>query len=83
MAEVTYHACMHWRRKWQPTPVSLPKESQGQRSLVGCHLWGRIESDTTEAAAEFMSNVLIPSMTVFGVRKLLRLKEFIRMGFLI
>ena len=39
----------HWRRKWQPTPVFLPGESQGQRSLVGCHLWGRTESDTTEA----------------------------------
>ena len=38
-----------WRRKWQPTPVFLPGESQGQRSLVGCHLWGRTESDTTEA----------------------------------
>ena len=38
-----------WRRKWQPTPVFLPGESQGQRILVGCHLWGRIESDTTEA----------------------------------
>ena len=40
---------MHWRRKWQPTPVFLPGESQGRGSLVGCHLWGRIESDTTEA----------------------------------
>ena len=40
---------MHWRRKWQPTPVFLPGESQGQRSLVGCRLWGRTESDTTEA----------------------------------
>ena len=39
---------MHWRRKWQPTPVSLPGESQGRGSLVGCHLWGRTESDTTE-----------------------------------
>ena len=39
---------MHWRRKWQPTPVFLPGESQGQRSLVGCHLWGRTESDMTE-----------------------------------
>ena len=29
-------AFMHWRRKWQPTPVFLPGESQGQRSLVGC-----------------------------------------------
>ena len=40
---------MHWRRKWQPTPVFLPGESQGWGSLVGCHLWGRTESDTTEA----------------------------------
>ena len=31
---------MHWRRKWQPTPVFLPGESQGRGSLVGCHLWG-------------------------------------------
>ena len=40
---------MHWRRKWQPTPVFLPGESQGQGSLVGCRLWGRTELDTTEA----------------------------------
>ena len=40
---------MHWRRKWQSTPVFLPGESQGQWSLVGCHLWGRTELDTTEA----------------------------------
>ena len=40
---------MRWRRKWQPTPVFLPGESQGWGSLVGCRLWGRIESDTTEA----------------------------------
>ena len=39
---------MHWRRKWQPTPVFLPGESHGQRSLVGCSPWGRQESDTTE-----------------------------------
>ena len=39
---------MRWRRKWQPTLVFLPEESQGQGSLVGCHLWGRTESDTTE-----------------------------------
>ena len=39
---------MHWRRKWQPTPVFLPGESQGRRSLVGCRLCGRTESDTTE-----------------------------------
>ena len=43
----TFH--FHWRRKWQPTPVFLPGESQGWGSLVGCRLWGCIESDTTEA----------------------------------
>ena len=37
-----------WRRAWQPTPVFLPGESHGQRSLVGYSLWGRQESDTTE-----------------------------------
>ena len=40
---------MLWRRKWQPTPEFLPGESQGWRSLVGCRLWGRTESDMTEA----------------------------------
>ena len=37
-----------WRRKWQPTPVFLPGESHGQRSLVGYSLWGHKESDMTE-----------------------------------
>ena len=41
-----------WRRKWQPTPVFLSGESQGQRSLVGCRLWGRTESDMTEVTYE-------------------------------
>ena len=40
---------MNWRRKWQPSPVLLPGESQEWRSLVGCRLWSRTESDTTEA----------------------------------
>ena len=39
---------IHWRRKWQPTPVILPGESPGRGSLVGCRLWGHTESDTTE-----------------------------------
>ena len=39
----------HWRRKWQPTPVFLPGESQGRGSPVGCCLRGRTESDMTEA----------------------------------
>ena len=37
-----------WRRAWQPTPVFLPEESHGQRSLVGYSLWGSTESDMTE-----------------------------------
>ena len=36
------------RRQWQPTPVLLPGNSHGWRSLVGCSPWGREESDTTE-----------------------------------
>ena len=38
----------NWSRNWQPTPVFLPGEPQGQESLVGCHLWGCTESDTIE-----------------------------------
>ena len=45
---------MHWRRKWKPTPVFLPGESQGRRSLMGCHLWGGTESDTTEATQQLL-----------------------------
>ena len=37
-----------WRRSWQPTPVFLPGESHGRRSLEGYSLWGRKESDITE-----------------------------------
>ena len=43
---------MHWRRKWKPTPVFLSGESQGRGSLVGCHLCGRTESDTTEVTQQ-------------------------------
>ena len=43
---------MHWRRKWQPTPVFLPGESQGWGSLVGCRLQGRTEWDMTEATQQ-------------------------------
>ena len=38
-----------WRRKWQPTPVLLPGECHGQRSLAGYSPWGHEESDTTES----------------------------------
>ena len=43
---------MHWRRKWQPTPVFLPGESQGWWSLVGCHLWSHtVGHDWSDLAA--------------------------------
>ena len=47
-ASLSLFTFMFWRRTWQPTPVFLPGESQGQGSLVGYCLWGRTESDTTE-----------------------------------
>ena len=42
----------HWRREWQPTPVFLPGKSQGRGSLVGCHLWGHTELDTTKVTQQ-------------------------------
>ena len=53
---------LHWRRKWQSTPVFLPGESQGWGSLVGCHLQGHTESNTTEATLQqqhFFSCILL------------------------
>ena len=49
VTSLSLFTCLHWRRKWQPTPLFLPGESQGQGSLVGCRLWGRTELDVTEA----------------------------------
>ena len=46
---------MHWRRKWQPTPVFLPGESQGWGSLVGYSPWGHKELDTTEQLTLWLS----------------------------
>ena len=47
---------MHWKRKWQPTPVFFPGESQGWGSLVGCHVGshrvGHDCSDLAGAAAD-------------------------------
>ena len=51
---------MHWRRKWQPTPVFLSGESQGRENLVGWRLWGRTESDTTEATQQQQQQALLP-----------------------
>ena len=49
---LTLFTFLHWRRKWQPTPVFLLGESQGQGSLVGCRLWGRTEWDMTEVTQQ-------------------------------
>ena len=50
---------MSWRRKWQPTPVFLPGESHGWRSLVGYSPWGRKESDTTEWLHVLSSKIVV------------------------
>ena len=42
-----------WRRKWQPTPVYLPREFYGQRSLAGYSPWGCKQSDTTNTSLHF------------------------------
>ena len=47
-----------WKRAWQTTPVLLPGESHGQRSLVGYSPWGWKESDTTEATQQARTHVL-------------------------
>ena len=49
LSDFTFIFHFHALRKRQPTPEFLPGESQGWGSLVGCRLWGRTESDTTEA----------------------------------
>ena len=48
IANYIFPVAFFWRRKWQPSPVFLPRESHGQRNLVDCHLWGSTESDMTE-----------------------------------
>ena len=52
-----------WRRKWQPTPVFLPGESQGRRSLVGCRLRGRAESDITSDLAAAAADIIYEEAT--------------------
>ena len=73
MTSLSLFTFMHWRRKWQPTPVFLPGESQGRRSLVGCRLWGRTESDTTERLSSSSSSS--SSSNVFTVTPIRGRKE--------
>ena len=62
-----------WRRKWQPSPVFLPGESHGQRSLAGYSPWGCKESDATEHAHTYtyssVFSMTISLSTVFCFRK--------------
>ena len=67
---------MHWRRKWQPTPVFLPGESQVQRSLVGCRLWGLTESDTTEETQQQQQQQMV-SKTFYHLSLYISLSSFI------
>ena len=50
------YVVLRQRRQWHPTPVLLPGESQGKRSLVGCRLWGRTESDTLKQLSSSSSS---------------------------
>ena len=61
------HYTVALRRKWQPTPVFLPGESQGQKSLVGCHLWGRTESGTTEGLIKKKKYIYIVYIYIVAV----------------
>ena len=60
---------MHWRRKWQPTPVFLPRESQGWGSLVGCCLWGLPELDTTAVTLQQQQQQQLISIIAFSNKK--------------
>ena len=60
MQSLSLFTFMHWRRKWQPTPVFLPGESQGRGSLVGCRLWGHTESDTLKQLSSSSSSITLP-----------------------
>ena len=59
-------------RKWQPTPVFLPGEYHGQRSLVGCSPWGPTESDTTEATCGGGGRTRIVRICVFVICTIFR-----------
>ena len=54
-----------WRRAWQPTPVFLPRESHGQRSLEGHSPWGCKESDTTEVTQHIHSTASVQRHTCY------------------
>ena len=57
---------MHLKRKWQPTLVFLPGESQGRRSLVYCCLWGHTESNMTEVMHQQQQQTMIELMKIMA-----------------
>ena len=66
---VSLFTFIHWRRKWQPTPVFSPGESQGRGSLVGCRLCGPSSvghywSDLAAAAAAAATSGCLAWLTV-------------------
>ena len=65
-ASLSLFTFMHWRRKWQPTPVFLPGQSQGWGSLVGCRLWGHTESDTIEVTLQQQQYSLVKPFSVWN-----------------
>ena len=70
MTSLSLFTFMHWKRKWQPTPVFLPGESQGQGSLVGCHLWGRrVRHDWSDLAAAAWQPALTVGVCTESQRK--------------
>ena len=76
MTSLSLFTSMHWRRKWQPTPVFLLGESQG-REPGGCHLWDHTELDTTDvtaAAAARTSKVMLKILQA-------RLQQYMNLNF--
>ena len=68
---------MHWRRKWQPTPLFLPGESQGRGSLVGCRLWDRtVGHDCSDLAAAAAFNSYFFTLCNVSLCFLLHLPQF-------
>ena len=70
-ASLSLFTFLHWRKKWQPTPVFLPGESQGQGSLVGCRLWGR------DWQKWLSSHYAIPMISLFACRFHLSIFSFL------
>ena len=73
---------MHWRRKWQPTPVFLPGESQGRGSLVGCRLWGRtVGHDWSDLAAAAAAKAVIMHECIINVIVSIKIQHNLSMLF--